>query len=100
MKEENKERIVDNAARFLINLPTVWRELSLENKQKFQNALFLTNITVHPDQTFGTLNFSPIIEQLTEIEKYFETKIIDLPERKSIMAEEGRFELPLQVSPD
>ena len=99
VKEENKERVVDNAARFLINLPVVWRELSLENKQKFQNALFLTNITVHPDQTFGTLSFSPIIEQLTDIEKYYETKIIDLPERKSIMAEEGRFELPLQISP-
>ncbi len=98
VKEEDKERVVDNAARFLINLPTVWRELSLENKQKFQNALFLTNITVHPDQTFGTLNFSPIIEQLTEMEKYFEPKIIDLPERKSIMAEEGRFELPKPLS--
>lgn len=80
-------------------LLTVWRELSLENKQKFQIALFSAEIIVYPNQTFGAPQFSPILEQVTEIEQYFETKIIDLPERKSIMAEEGRFELPLQVSP-
>ena len=63
MKEENKERIVDNAAHFLINLPVAWREMSLENKQKFQNALFMTKIVVHPDQTFGTHNLVPLLSK-------------------------------------
>lgn len=99
-KEENKERIVDNAARFLIDLPKSWREMSLENRQKFQTALFTAKIVVYPDQTFGTPQFSPIIEQVTEIEKYFSKNKVDLPERKSTMAEGEGFEpsIPLPVN--
>ena len=99
IKEENKECIVNNATRFLIDLPKSWRELSLENQQKFQTALFTAKIIVYPNQTFGTPQFSPIIKQLTDVETYFLKNKIDSPERKSILAEEGRFELPLQVSP-
>ncbi len=100
IKEENKERIVDNATRFLIDLPKSWRELSLENRQKFQTALFTAKIVVYPDQTFGTPQFSPIIEQVTEIEKYFSKNKVDLPERKSTMAEGEGFEpsIPLPVN--
>ena len=99
VKEENKERIVDNAAHFLINLPGAWREMSLDNQQKFQNALFMTKIVVHPDQTFGTPQFSPIIKQVTDMEVFFSRNKVDALNRTSTMAEEGRFELPLQVSP-
>ena len=99
IKEENKECIVNNATRFFIDLPKSWRELSLENQQKFQTALFTAKIIVYPNQTFGTPQFSPIIKQLTDVETYFLENKIDSPERKSILAEEGRFELPLQVSP-
>ena len=99
VKEENKERIVDNAAHFLINLPGAWREMSLDNQQKFQNALFIGGITVRPDQTFGTPQFSPIIKQVTDMEVFFSKNKVDALNRTSTMAEEGRFELPLQVSP-
>lgn len=87
VKEENRERIVDNAARFLIDLPKSWREMSLENRQKFQTALFTAKIVVYPNQTFGTPQFSPIIEQVTDMEEYFSKNKVDLPERKSTMAD-------------
>lgn len=100
IKEENKERIVDNAAHFLVNLPEAWRKMSIDNQQKFQNALFTTKVIVHPNQTFGTPQFSPIIKQVTEMEVYFSKTKVDAPNETSTLAEEGRFELPLQVSPD
>lgn len=61
--------------------------------------MFPSQIKVSPKGKFGTPKVSPILKEATEIEKIFTAKEKDLSAIETIMAESGRFELPLQVSP-
>lgn len=85
-KEVDKERIVDNAVEILFDLPRIWNTASIDDKQRFQSAIFLSEIAVYPSKTFGTAKISPIVQEATEVESFINRNKIDLSEEKSIMA--------------
>lgn len=84
--EIDKERIVDESVNFLFDLPKIWERASIDDKQRFQNAIFMSEIIVYPNRTFGTAKISAILEETTEIEKFVTENKIDLSAEKSIMA--------------
>ena len=98
--EECKEKIVDNAVGFLSDLVKTWDNLSIENRVKFQIAMFPNQIVVSAKGKFGTPKVSPILEEATEIKKVSDKNGNNPEAIEHTMAEGGRFELPLQVSPD
>lgn len=97
--ERDKEQIIDRAVDFLINLSKTWKDLPLEDKQKFQIAIFPSQISVNSEGKFGTPEISTIFGTTTDMEHTFNANKKDFSSEKSTMAESGRFELPLQVSP-
>lgn len=97
--EKDKERIVDNAMSFLSDLVKTWENLSIENRVKFQIAMFPDQIKVSSKGKFGTPNVSPILKEATEVKKVSEKIGNDFGAIETTMAESGRFELPLQVAP-
>jgi site-specific DNA recombinase len=83
--ELNKERIVDQAVAFMAAVPIIWKTASLEDKQRFQSAVYRSGIFVNPDQTFGTTELSPVFQEAAEIENFFEANKKDLPKDKSLL---------------
>lgn len=52
--ELDKEKVVDDAIRFVAYAGDIWRTAKAENKVLFQKLVYETGLTVNPDQTFGT----------------------------------------------
>ena len=95
--EENKvtrESVIDTAMEFITGLVTTWRNLPLEEKQKFQIAIFPKKITVLPNGDFGTYELSPIFQETTEIERTLTNDKKGSPSGDATMAEARGFEPP------
>ena len=90
--ELDKERIVDGAVHFIANAREIWLSAPAENKVRFQKLVFEAGVPVFPDRTFGTVDPSPIYQQLAEIEKYLETNKAELPTENSALVHPAGFE--------
>jgi site-specific DNA recombinase len=90
--ELDKEKIVDEAVRFIANAGSIWLTAKADNKILFQKLVFETGITVNPDKTFGTNNLGLIYQQLTELQKTFETTKAELPSKNSALVHLAGFE--------
>lgn len=83
--ELDKEQIVDRAVSFMAAVPVIWKTATLEDKQRFQIAVYKHGIYINSDQTFGTTELSPIFEEATEVEKYYQANKKDLSDDKSLL---------------
>lgn len=90
--ELNKEKVVDDAVRFVTYAGDIWRTAKAENKVLFQKPVYETGLTVNPDKTFGTDTLGLICQQLTDIENYYETNKAELPSENSALVHPARFE--------
>ena len=98
--EENKvtrESVVDTAMEFIVGLVNTWRNLPLEQRQKFQIAIFPKQITVLPNGDFGTYEISPIFQETTEIERTLTNDKNGSPSGEATMAEARGFEPPVRL---
>ena len=93
--ELNKDQIVDQAVAFLADVPNIWRTASLEDKRRFQNAIYKNGIYVNPDKSFGSAEISPVFDELSEIEKQFEANKKDPSNDESPLVTSRRIELRL-----
>lgn len=91
-KPSDRLNILHTALDFVDNLAKRFFDLSLDDMRKCELLMFPSGFMVGADEKVRTPETSPFYRGRT-------TKK-DLPNtEKSLMAESGRFELPLQVSP-
>ena len=90
--ESDKERIVDQAVHFMANAREIWSNAKVLDKVRFQKLVFEAGIPVFPDRTFGTAEPSVIYQQLTAIEKAYETNKAELPTENSALVRVTGFE--------
>lgn len=93
--ELDKELIVDQAVRFMAAVPAIWTTATLEDKQRFQIAVYKHGIYVDSDKSFGTTELSPIFEEASEVEKYYQAKKKDPSNDESLLVTPRRVELLL-----
>ena len=58
--ELDKEEIIDYAIKFITDAAAVWREATLDNKQRFQRMIFPKGIKYDFSIGFGTAEISPL----------------------------------------
>ncbi len=90
--ELDKEHIVDQAIRFMAHAGEIWKTAIAADKVLFQKLVYEAGIPVYPDQSFGTSNLSPIYQQMTEIQAYYENNKAELSIGNSAMVRPIGFE--------
>lgn len=92
--ELDKESVVDKAVQFMSHVSDIWKLAPITDKMRFQNLVYEAGLYLNPDQTFGTTTLSPIFQQITELETYFQNNKKELSKEKFSMVQGEGFEPP------
>lgn len=98
--EVDRRQIVNEAVHFIAHAGDIWRNAKSEHKVLFQKLVYEGGLALYPNQTFGTAEPSIIYQQLTEIEKSFQTTKAELPKESSALVHPEGFEPPTLCSED
>jgi len=90
--EVDKRHIVDEAVHFMVHAGKIWQTAKADDKVLFQKLIYEAGVPVYPDQSFGTSDLSPIYQQMTEIQAYFENNRAELPTENSALVRVAGFE--------